>query len=245
MRIWIMSAAVVAMLSHSVAAAPLEVTTGDTWRPYTDENAADGGTITRFVHGVLDRMGHEGEIVHLPWARSYELTRRNRYLATFPWYESTERRLHMLYSRPLAVLKNVVFMRRGETDGLNSWSAVSKGRLCRPVGYTILPQIQTKLDGGALEMVRPPSMAHCMKMLSAGRVDYVMTIEEVGHETIAAAGLESDAFSVMVEPVEQSTLHLLVSKSHPEAKQFLKRFDAELQKMEAEGASLASADGAN
>ena len=223
------------LIASNASAGEVAVTTGDRWLPYTNEEAASGGFATAIVKSAIERLGHSVRVDHYPWARSYELAKRNQYLGTFPWYESDERREDMLYSDPFLMVKNVVFVRNAAIEQKRGWADVNNGTLCRPTGYTILPAIQQKLDSGEVNMVRPPSMEICMKMLARKRADYVITGERVGLITIRALGLDESKLAILDTPVEQSGLHFLVAKANPDAKQFLDKFNDSIRIMKSDG----------
>lgn len=223
------TAAIALAISSAVFAAhadPVKLSTGDQWLPFTNDREAHGGIATSVVRAILADMGEEAAIEHLPWARAYELTRRQHFMGTFPWYDSDERRSQMEYSIPFLEVRNVVFVRaESEQSKDESWDEVRSGVLCRPVGYTILSQIKEKIKDGSVRMVRPPTLSHCLRMLDGGRADYVMASEMVGWHTARVGGISSSSLTTLEQPVERSSLHFLMPKGAKGTKEFLDRFN--------------------
>ncbi|MEM7301072.1 MAG: transporter substrate-binding domain-containing protein [Pseudomonadota bacterium] len=223
------------LMLSTAHAGGFQITTGNDWQPFTDATKAGGGYATEIVARVVKEMKVEADISHLPWARSYELAKRAKYVATFPWYRSSERARDMYYTKPIMHIRNVAFARKEKLAAFENWSDVNDGTLCRPTGYTILEQIQTKLDTGQIQLIQPPEMDQCFRMLAAGRVDYVITSRLVGWATVKANNINSNGFAELGEPIEVSGLHVLVSKKHPQAQVFLKAFNESLMRLNGRG----------
>ncbi len=62
----------------------LKLVTGNDFSPFTDEKLKNGGMYTSVIKTILNRLKIHYEIEFYPWARGYELVKKEKFDATFP-----------------------------------------------------------------------------------------------------------------------------------------------------------------
>ena len=87
---------------------------------------------------------------------------------------------------------------------------------------------------GKVTLIRPPTVDECFRLLDNGTVDGVVEAELVGRASIVSLGL-GDRVLVIDQPVALTTLHVLISKSHPHARTILYYMNSSLTKLRENG----------
>ncbi len=179
------------------AACVKSVRTPDT-EPYGIQDATGGlhGLHVDLIREALRRMQCEARFVDMPWARALIELQAGR-LDLLPGAADTkERRVFALFSRPTNSARSVVFFRRdgrrkyrinklADIIGTDLRLAVRRGAVYSDEYAALLKQ-----TAFAERLSFVPSAKSSMLMMSAGRVDAMVTDELTGLRMIEQLGLQ-------------------------------------------------------
>lgn len=234
--------AIVFVLSLCGALAPIAafgtvmLTTGPDYPPFTDQNARMGGVAVQIVQAVFQRLGESTRLTWLPWKRGYALTLAGRFDATFPYIRSPERERDFLYSDPIITAANFLYTRPGEHLDLNTPATFMARTICVPQGYysPLEAKLHGEIERGDVMLERAPDMDSCVRMLAAGRVDALTAIDiqvrAIEKQTGGAAEIEQSG-----QPYGVVDFMLIAPRSEPGAQDLIRRFNAGLQQIKADG----------
>jgi len=218
----------------------VQIGTSEDEAPFRDSDLAGGGMTTVIITEAFKRLeNYELDIdSYSTWPEVEEETLKNDSLGAFPYYYSKERGKKFEFSEPLAK-SLVVWITRADTDLTDTTDEDLKGlKVAKPLGYFV-HDVQPYVDKGILEMVRPKTMQDAFYMLADGEVDLVSVDLHEGSAAIKACrGLETDEFVYLDHKNHEAalnTLHLMISRAHPEANQFRYQFDQVIKEMRANG----------
>ncbi len=225
----------VLFVCNSVLAESFRLTTGNDFKPFTDESLPNGGIYTEMVKFIFKEMGYETEFEFLPWKRGYMVTEMGEFIATFPYNKNEKRAKVFMFSKPLISYKEHFFVKKDSSFQFTSFGALNNVTYCLPLGHNSA-DIQKALDDGRVTVERPPNYSNCFKMIKAGRADFISINPFVGWDTISNLfGHKSDFRSIPIEDMPVSSLHMMFSKNHPKGKKILKQFDQKLGELEKQG----------
>lgn len=107
---------------------------------------------------------------------------------------------------------------------------------CKPLGYN-LSDIQHLIDKQLLTVIRPARMTSCIRMLKEGRIDLIPINKHVGWSLLKEVyGEDAYAqFKTLEKPLQEDHLHLIVSKTTPNGREILAKFNKGLKKIKARG----------
>jgi polar amino acid transport system substrate-binding protein len=227
----ILLAALALLLSARTSLAadlPVRLVTGNGYAPYTDISLPDGGFATEVVRLTMRELGEPVSISFMPWKRAMLATQAGEFIGTFPYIRSTEREAAFLFSDPLYLVDNRVFVLRGSTLRYREPADLVGKVACNQLGSAHPPALQRLIDSGQIRLETPRALSSCFRMMVAGRVDFVSINELVADEAIREAFGNLDRFSVSGPPVDRVGLYLMVSRQSADGARFLQRFNAAL-----------------
>ena len=234
MRFYICIVVALFMQLPVVAHADVTVLTGDDYAPFSDSKLPEGGMATEVVRTAFERMGEPMEILFRPWERGMVETKAGKYLATFPWSYNDERNKDFAYSESLYSFNQYFFTKAG-SDMTDLEDATLQGKkVCLAISYTT-SGLDDWVERGVIELVRPPEMPACFRMLQAGRVDLIRLNDVIAEATIQSEGLDRSNFTFIDTPVRETVQRVMFSRVHPRTKDLLPAFDATLNEMKADG----------
>ncbi len=218
----------------AAASAQVTLLTGDDYAPFTDSNLPEGGMATEVVRTAFTRMGEPLDILFRPWERGMVETKAGKYLATFPWSYNDERNVDFAYSDSLYSFNQYFFTKAGsEMTDLEDATLQGK-KVCLAISYTTAG-LDDWVERGVIELVRPPEMPACFRMLQAGRVDLIRLNNVIAEATIKSEGLDRSNFSFIDTPVRETVQRVMFSRVHPRTEELLPAFDAMLNEMKSDG----------
>lgn len=215
----------------------LSIVTGNDYAPFTDKGLPEGGLFTDLVRTAMTRAGYDPEIEFLPWDYAMKATQKSTFKASFPWYETDERRQALWYSRPVYEVLIVVYHKTGaplDFEGIDDLDGLN---LCRPEGY-FADDISAKVEGGQIVRTAPETPADCFRMLVEGDVDVVSLSAMVGNGEIIKLGLD-DQIDVADTPLAIRPLHIVYPKFDPRSRGTMGKIDLELKRMDEDGVTAA------
>jgi len=109
--------------------------------------------------------------------------------------------------------------------------------LCLPAGqpaYELDQNGRNWVKNGKVTLMRPPTVDECFRLLDNGTVEGVVATEFAGRASTISLGI-ADRIRVLDQPVALTTLHVVISKSHPHARTILYYMNASLEKLRESG----------
>jgi polar amino acid transport system substrate-binding protein len=235
----------------------IEFLTADGYQPYTGRAIEGGGMLTQVLSASMDLIKEEAKgrfDYGISWVNDWA-AHLNPLLLTrafdvgFPWARpncekpteldvgSQFRCEKFHFSDPLhEVVTQLFVLQQSRIKSLRT-EELSGTSICRPSGYSIIELDQggrNWLKDGKVTLIRPPTSDDCFRLLESGSVDSVMITELVGRSSINSLGL-GERVRYIDAPVALGTLHVVVSKSHPNARTLLYYVNAGVSKLRESG----------
>jgi polar amino acid transport system substrate-binding protein len=216
--------------------ATVHLATGNDYLPFSDESLPSRGLATQLVESVLARAGIPYTVDFTAWNRAEKGVESGRWIATFPYIRSPEREAKFFYSEPMFRITTQLFARLGSNLRIEKLNDLEGLKLCKPIGYAVEATLVPLVLAGKVKVETTPDMEACLRMLRAGRVDAIPESEYTFWPTVDKlfAG-DVGGFEVLDFVIQESTLHLIVSRKNPQADRLLEIFNATLREMRANG----------
>jgi len=211
-----------------------KVVTGNNYSPFTGENLPQGGIITHVVRLIFDDMGHEMIVSYLPWKEGYQSTKNKRFLATFPYNKNNERIKEFHYSDPIVSYSTFFFVHHDSKLVFNNYEDLRGLTYCQPQGYNLGKQ-KWLVNKGVLKHIVLPEMEDCLRQIVAGEADLVSMNPYVGWTTIKELFGNVEKFRAVEKPGDITSQYLIISKSNPDAEEFLLEFNRILSRLKKNG----------
>src|SRR5262249_8376787 len=87
---------------------------------------------------------------------------------------------------------------------------------------------------GKVALMRPPTVDECFRLLDNGTLDGVVATEFAGRASLLSLGI-ADRIRILDQPVALTTLHVVISKSHPHSRTILYYVNTALGKLRESG----------
>ena len=228
--------AVAFVLQPARARAESDVVITGHWPPYVDVSAPEGGLATAIVLRAMAEadMDTRLDITPLPWLRCEKLVREGLALAAYPYAKTPERAAYALFTAPIIHSRVVFFHAAGRLKdlaftGTDSLEGLTVGGV---KGYYYAERFA---DAG-VEVTYFYDLDLAFKALAEGLIDVLPEDEVVGWARIGQLYPENtDRFATAPGALDSHDLHLMVSRAHPRAEAFVRRFDAGMEEVRAGG----------
>lgn len=208
----------------------LDIVTGNDYAPFTDRDLPEGGMFTEIAKVAFARAGYEPTLEFLPWDYGLRATRKATFIASFPWFDTEERREDLWYSRPVYDVLILAFFRKDDDSEFVDINSFDGKTVCRPEGY-FLDDMQEKIDAGIITHAAPETPEDCFNMLVNSEVDAVSINEITGNGAVSSLGF-ADRIEPAGTPVAIRSLHIVYPKFHPRTRGIAAQVDAALVEME-------------
>lgn len=210
----------------------LDIVTGNDYAPFTDKDLPEGGMFSEIAKVAFARAGFEPVLEFLPWDYGLRATRKSTFMASFPWFDTEERREDLWYSRPVYDVLIMAFFRNDDEVEFVDIDSLDGKTVCRPEGY-FLDDMQAKIDAGLITHVAPDTPEDCFSMLVRSEVDVVSINEITGNGAVSALGF-GEQIQPAGKPVAIRSLHIVYPKFHPRTRGIAAQVDAALEEMESD-----------
>jgi polar amino acid transport system substrate-binding protein len=235
----------------------IELLTADDYAPFTGRSLAGGGMFTEIVDKAMQLVKAEsnGQFDYaISWVNDWA-AHLNPLLATrafdmgFPWYKPACQDFEILdkdarfrcqkffFSDPVVEQISVLFVMNESPIRYESDAEIVGRTLCRPSGnwtFDLDQDGRNWVKDKKVTLVMPPSNADCFKMLEAGEVDAVALNEFTGREALIRLDMVKKV-KMLEKPLAILTLHVLVAKTHPQARTLLLYMNSALAKLKESG----------
>lgn len=198
--------------SPTVIPSRIKLVTGNDYPPFTDENLPDQGMITEIVEKAFKKLNQPISIEWWGWKQAFDATEQGHFIATFPWLKNKKRMQNFYYSRPLAPVLILAFVKKDSNIVFNKREDLHGKVFCKEEGY-YRHDIQDLLDSGKATLVTVPDkkVEKCFEKLEKGEVDIVPLDELVAEGLLKKYGY-NDKFKALEKALHKDTLHLIFSK---------------------------------
>lgn len=219
----------------AVIESTLDLVTGHDYAPFTGEDLPQGGMLTEVVLRAFKAMNLDYDVRFVPWKRGYDGVIAGKFLGTFPYVRTPEREQDALFSDPLLVVRQLVYISTRSPMEFHAPEDFKARAVCAPVGYALPPELHAMVQSGELTRESPADLPACVRMVASGRVDAFVIDEHTGQAAVARTGVGNE-IRIAAQPFAQVAQHLIVSKANPEAPAVLAAFNAGLKKLKDSGA---------
>jgi polar amino acid transport system substrate-binding protein len=236
----------------------IEFLTADDFAPYTTRTLPNGGLFTELVSAAMNELKKDsGDAFsfRVSWVNDWS-AHLNPLLVTrafdmgFPWGKpncddfvnlddnSKMRCQKFFFSDPLVEEPTLFFVRKDSSLTFNSDDEMVGKTLCRPTGYFVFDLDASGrywLRDNKVTLLNPQTIDECMKMLMDGRVDAVPISELPGRSSLINLGLTGEV-KTLERPTNIGTMHVLVAKTHPNARALIHYINSAMKKLRDSGA---------
>jgi ABC-type amino acid transport substrate-binding protein len=230
---------------------PIRLLASSGGAPFTDADLPQGGMITDLLSRAVN-LASPGQQSHVTFiddrAEHLEtLLPDNTFDVSFPWTKPAcgksdklsaklqKRCAEFEFSNPILEVRLGFYTRTGDAlDGASTFAALSGKRLCRPAEPFIVDLEQYGLVEPNVSVQTRYNAAQCFALLIGGQVDVVTLVESeasvhLAKQVFAGAVAEIDGLEAW------QTLHALVSKQNPNARDMLDTINRGLTELMASG----------
>jgi polar amino acid transport system substrate-binding protein len=217
------------------AETPVQLATGNDYKPFADESLPQGGLSTALIRAVYARLGQPVSVSFLPWKRAYLETGKGSFDATFPYVPTADRRAAFHFSDPLFTLEQRPLVRADSDWRADDVADLAGRSFCLPLGYALDPALAELIAAGRLTRHRTERMALCLRMLARGRVDFVPMHQVQGTASARAEFGSTAPVRFLDLTLTRTYHHLLIPRGKPGAERAMARFNAALAEIRADG----------
>jgi hypothetical protein len=221
----------------------VNIATNTSFAPFSASGYYNGGMITDIVNAVYKKMGTTTEINYLPSNQVKGVTYSGRFEVGYPFIKNADDELMFLYSEPIYSAL-IVFFAKADSEVEDMETTVKKrmkkGTYMKLVVGVPLGFMNDKLMQYYNEKyiaLRPyPTIEACFEAMQKGELDLVAAPQMSGLVAIQnTEGLNRADFKILGKSIDNSPMHLVVSKQHPEAEAIVLAFNKALAEAKAEG----------
>jgi polar amino acid transport system substrate-binding protein len=214
------------------AAEPLRLATGE-YAPFTGENLPGGGPLTEIARRAFAASDPDLKISFLPWKRGYSETLEGKHDGTFPYGRNAERERDFYFSESYYTVDRRMYYLADSGVKPEDANTLKGRKYCLPLGFVLFKELGAMVESKALEVLSPPDLVSCTKMLLLKRVDFFITTPDIAEVAIAQAGLKESAF--VSKSVGKSENFLIVPKTHPKGQAIIATFNKGIAALRAKG----------
>lgn len=235
----------------------VEFLTAEGYAPMTGRALPNGGMLTDILSTSMELIKQEsqGEFDYgVSWVNDWgshlnPLLTSRAFDAGFPWEKPdcdepdeldaalTYRCQKFFFSDPLYEIFEVFFVRSNSTFKFASDDEVAGKKICLTIDNGV-----DDLDGqgrnwvkdGKVTLIRPASLDECFRLLDQKTVDAVVAPDVTGRAIAASLGMV-DKVTAASHPLNIQTVHVIVSKTHPQARTLLYYINTALTRLKESG----------
>jgi polar amino acid transport system substrate-binding protein len=251
------AAAPEAVLFTSPLVRRVEFLTADGYTPYTGRSLEGGGMLTQVISAAMRLVKEEtkGRFDYsISWVNDWTghlnpLLLTGAFGAGFPWERpdcdggtlldpsSQFRCQKFFFSDYLAEIATYVFVRKNSRIKTLSNEDFSGATLCRMAIHPSQELDQAGrnwLKDGKVTLVLAATIDECFRLLDSGSVDGVVEAELAARASLNTLGM-ADRVQLIEPPLALTSLHVVISKSHPQARTILHYINTALAKLRDSG----------
>jgi len=182
------------------------------------------GFLTEIITAVLEEMGNQPEYQFVPWKRCESMLQRGQAWAAFPYVYTEERAKKFDFSTPISKSMSQFVYYGGKMKGV-TWDQFEDLKSYKIGGVQGNFYIELfKKHGISLDLTTKEQYA--IKKLIKGKIDLLPMNVIVGWDLIKKEyPYNVHKFGTLPKPIRIGYDHLIVSKSYPNTKAILTKFN--------------------
>ena len=198
------------------------------YAPYVSTDMDNYGFTAEIVSYAFLSVGIETEFEFGSWEKAEKKIATGKYFASFPHKRTIERQKFAYFSDPIAWSKSIFFYMKGKIKSVDFEGIrdLKTYKIAGVKGYYYVPMFKR----AELNVSYSSNSEIAFKKLYLEQVDLVPENEFVGWLIIEKLFPdEMWRFGASLKALNEDSLHLMVSKKHPDAKILLKKFNQGLK----------------
>ena len=235
----------------------IQFLTASDYAPFTDAALPNGGMLTDIVGAAMAGFKTDTKAefdYNIAWVNDWAahlnpLLISRAFDMGFPWAKPNCQNFEELdanakyrcqkffFSTPLFEEQTLVFLRKDSPIKMENESELVGKKLCRPTGYTTFDldeQGRNWVKEKKVTLLSPPTVEACLRMIMDGTADAMPINEMTGRSAVIRLDL-ADKVRVVEKPLSFVTLHVIIAKSHPNARAMLYYVNSAIEKLKASG----------
>jgi polar amino acid transport system substrate-binding protein len=224
------------LLVGTLHAQPIQLVSGDDYKPYADSKLPEGGMTTELTKKAFAEVKKEVQLSWLPWKRGYDEAKLGNFAATFPYLKTPDREQDFYYSDVLVKIQDFPFVKNGAKNlNFAKPDTLAGTTICLPLGWAPTPKLVNLIKNKSIKVESPKDLSTCVKMVATGRADYFITDEAQGLATVKASDVGVGNISMVNVAMAETNLYLIASKSASGSKELLTSFNKGLEMLRKNG----------
>lgn len=235
----------------------IQFLTATDFPPFTDSSLPNGGMITDVVNAAMGQFKKAAGAdfdYSISWVNDWAahlnpLLSSRAFDLGFPWYKpncaafedldtnAKFRCQKFFFSNPVFEEQVLIFLKKDSPIKFENDNEMVGKKLCRPSGYWTFDlddQGRNWIKEKKVVLLSPPTVEECMRLLADGSVDAVPINELTGRSAMVRLDLTSK-LRIVDKPLSILTLHVIVAKTHPNARTLLYYINTALDRLKASG----------
>jgi polar amino acid transport system substrate-binding protein len=236
----------------------IEFLTAEGYAPFTGRDLPQGGMLIDLLQEAMNLIKEQakgGFDYQVSWVNDWS-AHLNPLLITraldagIPWSKPECNRPESLdkagqyicqkffFSDPLYESVTVLFVRNDGAFNFERDEQIAGKTLCRTKGWSTFDLDKggrNWLKDGKITLMQPQRAEDCFRLLDEGTVDAVVIAELTGMAVAGAMGM-SDRVHATERPINIETMHVIIAKTHPNARTVLYYVNSSLAKLKDTGA---------
>ncbi len=205
----------------------------DEWAPFYGEKVPDNGYLTQIVKAAFKASGHDLQHNWMPWKRAITEAERGTYQVLMGAYYNSDRAKIFEYSEPITQTQVVFFEQKGNNIKYKKLEDLKNYKIGVVRGYSTTEEFD-KAEYLIKEV--SPDTKTSLKLLLNKRVDLIANSREVVLHILQQDFPEQYAkINVVQPPLQVNNLHIVVSKTIPNAKKIISDFNKGLKTIKENG----------
>jgi len=221
----------------AINAQPIVFTTGE-WEPFTGEKLPNQGIATEIIMEVCKAGGIEYKFEFVPWVRAENMIAHGSAFGAFPYAKNEERSSKYFFSDILFYTSTSLMYYEPKRNYSNlefsNWQALRPYSLI----YLAGSWLENDMKSNGIKHALVPDMDAAVRMLYAGRGDLICDEIAVMYSVVKRLyPNEVAAFKIIQTEMfgGKSPIHLMVSRTYPNAQQLLAKFNAGIATVRSNG----------
>lgn len=227
---WLLAFAAWLVAAAPAASRPMVLTTTE-YSPYCSTALPRGGVLVDVAVTALRQAGHAAEVRFMPWARALSLGQQGEVDGVLCIWKSPAREQDFLFSDPLVTSRIMLCRRPGPgPERFTGFADLPRATVGVVRGYALPPS----LAGAGAPTREVTSDLQGLRMLMAGRFDFMLMDERVAQQLMADHG-ELQGIRCLEPALQTPEQFMALSRKVPDAAAIIDAFNQALRQMAARG----------
>ncbi|WP_186645639.1 substrate-binding periplasmic protein [Fluviispira vulneris] len=212
----------------SYSSEKLTLITGNDFAPYTDEKLKNGGMYTTIVKEIFKRLKVNYGIEFLPWARGYEMVKRNKADVTFPYAVTEERKKEVKYSSVSLVNGNIFIYANVKHQSKKNFANFKNTILCNPLGYYKEDALIKLIEKKEIKEISKFDAKSCLLAIIKNEADFMTSNDAYMNSSTVKKLNYMNKVIPIGERINELKLYVIFKKEMDN--KFINQFDEEAKK---------------